>query len=142
VKVLKVKGLYFSAGHRIPGHDYCYRPHGHTYFVEMTYVPKDDTLDELGMVIDFGDLKGGLKEYLKDNWDHVTIIQNAPEEIDAWVQLFDKLKIPLKYLKPLQYTTAEHMQELMEKELAKMFPEAERIIVELFEGPMQGIGTI
>lgn len=142
MKILKVRGLYFSAGHRIVGHEYCYRPHGHTYFVEMTYIPVTDELDEMGMIIDFGDLKGGLKQYLKNNWDHMTIIQDNPEEIDAWSELFNKLKVNLIYLKPLKHTTAEHMQEIMEKDLAEMFPDAEQIIVELFEGPMQGISSV
>jgi len=142
MKTLKVKGLYFSAGHRIPGHEYCYRPHGHTYFVEMTYIPKSDELDSLGMVVDFGDLKGGLKKYLKANWDHMTIIQDTPKEMEVWEELFVKLNVPIRYLKAITYTTAEHMQEIMERDLAQMFPEAQKIIVELFEGPMQGIGSI
>lgn len=142
MKVLKVNGLYFSAGHRIIGHEQCYRPHGHTYFVNVTYIPKSDILDDMGMIIDFGDLKGGIKSYLKDNWDHMTIIQYTGLEVKAWTELFRKLEIPLKYLKKLRYTTAEFMQETMERDLEGIFPEAEKIIVELFEGPMQGIGTI
>ncbi len=142
MKSLKVRGLYFSAGHRIVGHPQCHRPHGHTYFVDVTYVPVVDELDEMGMIIDFGDLKGGIKDYLKNNWDHLTIIQDIPEEIDAWTELFNKLGVNLIYLKPIKHTTAEYMQELISKDLIKIFPDAAEIIVELFEGPMQGIGSV
>jgi len=142
MKSLKVRGLYFSAGHRIPGHPYCYRPHGHTYFVDVTYVPKSDELNEMGMIIDFGDLKGGIKDYLKEHWDHMQIITNSEREITAWRNLYHALSIPVKYLKPLKYTTAEYMQELISKDLTELFPDAEAVIVELFEGPMQGIGSV
>ena len=141
MKVLKVRGLYFSAGHRIVGHPQCYRPHGHTYFVDVTYIPKSDRLDDMGMIIDFGDLKGGIKSYLKENWDHMTIIEHTGTEVDAWSELFNKLEIPLEFLKPIRYTTAEYMQDLITRDLEKLFPDAAMIIVELFEGPMQGIGT-
>ncbi len=142
MKSLKVRGLYFSAGHRIIGHPQCYRPHGHTYFVDVTYIPRSDKLDDMGMIIDFGDLKGGIKSYLKDNWDHMTIIQYTGMEVKAWTELFNKLEIPLDFLKPIRYTTAEYMQELITKDLEELFPDAVRIIVELFEGPMQGIGSV
>ncbi len=142
MKSLKVRGLYFSAGHRIPGHSYCYKPHGHTYFVDVTYIPKSDKLNEMGMIIDFGDLKGGIRDYLKDNWDHRQIITWNGEEVDAWTELYNKLGIELEYLKLLRYTTAEHMQELITEGLTELFPDAETIIVELFEGPMQGIGSV
>ena len=142
MKSLKVRGLYFSAGHRIVGHPHCYRPHGHTYFVDVTYIPKSDVLDKMGMIIDFGDLKAGIKDYLKNNWDHMTIIEHTGEEVEAWTELFNKLEIPLKYLKQLRYTTAEYMQELIAHDLGKLFADSFQIIVELFEGPMQGVGTV
>jgi len=141
MKTLKVRGLYFSAGHRIKGHAQCYRPHGHTYFVDVTYIPKNDTLDDLGMIIDFGHLKGTIKDYLKTSWDHMTIIEHTGKEVEAWTELFNKLEIPLEYLKKIRYTTAEHMQELITEDLRYLFPDG-FVAVELFEGPMQGIGSI
>jgi len=142
MKTLNIRGLYFSAGQRIPGHPTCHRPHGHTYFIDVTYVPRSDILDDMGMIIDFGELKDKVKDYLKNRWDHMTIIQNTEDEVAAWEQLFNTLGVHLMYLKKLRYTTAEYMQEIMIGELEKIFPDAERIIVDLYEGPMQGIGEI
>ena len=56
----------FDAAHCIPDHPgKCKYLHGHTYKVEAEFT--GDTLDKLGMVMDFGDLKKTLKEILPDH---------------------------------------------------------------------------
>jgi len=59
---------HFSAGHHLrnyPGN--CERPHGHNWKVEVTV--KTDSLDELGMGIDFRALKEAVEKVL-DSLDH------------------------------------------------------------------------
>ncbi|MGC9323869.1 MAG: 6-carboxytetrahydropterin synthase QueD [Desulfomonilia bacterium] len=58
----------FSAAHRLTGYQGdCERLHGHNYRVEVTV--QSDTLDSVGVVMDFRDLKNLLKLVL-DEFDH------------------------------------------------------------------------
>lgn len=139
---LILKELYFSAGHRIKGHEKCKVPHGHTYFVQnITYVPKVRALDKMGMIIDFGDLKGPIRDYFKSQWDHKMIIPDFAEEVIAWTELYEKLGLDISSLKPLTYTTAEHMAVVIKGELEEMFENAIEIKFELLEGPLQGVSV-
>ncbi len=59
---LIVKGD-FSASHFVRGHQgKCKNLHGHTWKVEIVVVA--DGLNEMGMVVDFSDIKGNIKEIL------------------------------------------------------------------------------
>ncbi len=139
---LILKELYFSAGHRIKEHCKCKVPHGHTYFVRnITYVPKDTTLDRMGIIIDFGELKERIKGYFKTHWDHKMIIPDVAKEVIAWTELYEKLRLDITSLKPLKYTTAEYMAIVIKEELEEMFPNAKEITFELLEGPLQGVGV-
>lgn len=68
----------FSAGHRVCGHEgKCQHLHGHNYRIHFTCVA--DTLDELGRVIDFSQIKALLCEWLETHWDHRMLIwENDP----------------------------------------------------------------
>lgn len=57
-----------SMGHRIVGHEgKCRFLHGHNYVFEIEV--ESMSLNDLGMVVDYGDLKG-----LLDEWDHKMIL--------------------------------------------------------------------
>ena len=59
----------FDAAHRLLDYDgKCASPHGHTYRAEV-FVGRTE-LDDLGLAIDFGDIKRPLKEWLDAHWDH------------------------------------------------------------------------
>lgn len=64
----------FSAGHRVVGHEgKCRFLHGHNYRVHFVCVPdfySQAGLDEVGRVIDFGEIKAKLCMWLENNWDH------------------------------------------------------------------------
>ncbi len=65
--------LAFDAAHRILGHPgRCAYLHGHTYHLEVTVGA--ETLDRLGMVMDFDDLKVLVKKAVVDRWDHATLL--------------------------------------------------------------------
>ncbi len=70
------KDFNFAAAHRIRGHTGgCENVHGHNYKVRV-YVQAEE-LDELGMVIDFSDLKALLAEILGP-FDHRLINEIPP----------------------------------------------------------------
>lgn len=63
----------FSAAHRL--YDYngkCEHLHGHNYKIEITIT--NDSLDELGMILDFAAVKDLLLTKLDALWDHKTLL--------------------------------------------------------------------
>lgn len=67
--------IAFDAGHRLldyPGN--CASPHGHTYKAEVLIARRE--LDELGLAVDFGLLKGGLKQWIQEHWDHGFLVND------------------------------------------------------------------
>ncbi len=94
------KDYTFSAGHAIRGHQGgCQNLHGHNYRVRVHV--SSATLDELGMVIDFADLKRIVDEVLGP-FDH-RVINDLPP--------FDR-----------RNTTAELLAEFAWEELSKRLP--------------------
>ena len=66
------KRLHFHAGHRVLGHEgSCRYLHGHTYLAEITC---SASLNELGMVIDFGKIKELVGGWIDDHLDHNLIL--------------------------------------------------------------------
>ena len=62
-----------SCGHRVHGHESkCCHLHGHNYRVHFVCRAKvgNTSLDDLGRVIDFGEIKSRLCMWIEDNWDH------------------------------------------------------------------------
>lgn len=94
------KQFYFSASHIIEGlpegHQ-CGRLHGHNYVVEL--VLSADALDEIGFVVDYGDL-APFKRIIDDELDHR--------------HLNDVLPCP---------TTAEHMCRYLFERASKIWPQ-------------------
>lgn len=63
----------FDAAHRIAGHPgKCAWLHGHTYHLEVTV--SSPTLNPLGMVMDFDDLRDVVQKAVLDLWDHSTLL--------------------------------------------------------------------
>ena len=63
----------FDAAHRIAGHPgKCAWLHGHTYHLEVTV--SSPTLNPLGMVMDFDDLRDVVRKAVLDLWDHATLL--------------------------------------------------------------------
>ena len=62
-----------SAGHRVVGQGgACEHLHGHNYRIHFTCGADD--LNDIGMVIDFSEIKKRLCHWLEDNWDHRMLI--------------------------------------------------------------------
>jgi len=63
----------FDAAHRIAGHPgKCAWLHGHTYHLEVTV--SSPTLNPLGMIMDFDDLRDAVRKAVLDLWDHATLL--------------------------------------------------------------------
>jgi 6-pyruvoyltetrahydropterin/6-carboxytetrahydropterin synthase len=72
--------IVFDSGHRLL--DYqgkCAYPHGHTYRAEVFV--KAASLDSLGLVFDFAELKGRIKAWIDDNWDHAFLVNSRDREL-------------------------------------------------------------
>jgi 6-pyruvoyltetrahydropterin/6-carboxytetrahydropterin synthase len=87
---------HFSAGHHLrdyPGN--CERPHGHNWKVEVTV--KADSLDNLGMGLDFKALKNEVNKVL-DTLDHHDLNEHAdfqsvnPSSENISVYIFNNLQ--------------------------------------------------
>ena len=66
----------FSAAHFLRGYDGdCARLHGHNWQVRLFVIA--DTLDAIGIAIDYKRLKGELKAALSD-WDHYNLNEISP----------------------------------------------------------------
>lgn len=133
--------LTFAAAHYIPGHKTCGSPHGHTYFVrDLEILVPPDTLDEVGMSIDFGLIKG----YFKTEWDHKFVIPKKDE--DYWRHIYEETGYcPIDDNRVvLKYTTCEWMAIIMRRDLGKAIgwneaDAAMNIHFELWEGPNQAV---
>ncbi len=67
------KLIDFCYGHRLLKYEgKCRHLHGHNGRVEIRL--RGDTLDERGMLMDFGDVKETMKRWIDDNLDHRMIL--------------------------------------------------------------------
>ena len=67
------KVIEFSYGHRLVGHQgKCRHLHGHNGLLEIDVAT--DALDQLGMVVDFGDLNEIVRTWVNENLDHRMIL--------------------------------------------------------------------
>lgn len=74
--------ITFDAGHRLldyPGK--CASPHGHTFKAEVFV--EGDELDTLGLVVDFGEIKGSLKGWIDQHWDHGFLVNSEDSRLIA-----------------------------------------------------------
>lgn len=107
----------FDAAHRVLGHESkCRFFHGHRYKTEITFERIDDTLDDIGRVIDFGVLKSLVGKEIDDLLDHTSILNSDDPlvkvlRLDAFRQ--GSLGVGLKepYVMTLGNPTAENIAE-------------------------------
>ncbi|MCQ2086037.1 MAG: 6-pyruvoyl tetrahydropterin synthase family protein [archaeon] len=70
-------GIRFSACHFIPKHEKCSRLHGHSYVLRFRL---EGEIGELGMVMDFVDLKTRLKEFI-EKFDHRILLPRRSQYV-------------------------------------------------------------
>jgi len=95
----------FSAAHRLEGHPKCGRLHGHNYKVVLHL--SSNTLDEMGFIMDFGDVDEHIKPLI-DQMDHMYLssLSNAQAN-DPYSQIASDRGEIFKF--PAQDSTAEWM---------------------------------
>src|SRR3989338_5373992 len=77
-----LKEIHFCYGHRLLNYDgKCAHPHGHNGKVEIELASK--TLDERGMVFDFGDMKEIIQKWLDSELDHKMILKKGDPLINS-----------------------------------------------------------
>lgn len=99
-----MRRIKFCAGHRLHLHGgKCEFFHGHNYVADF-YVT-GDTVDSVGRVIDFADLKARFKGWIDEHWDHGFLLYEGDENgINAIKQVE-----PSKYYVLPYNPTAENM---------------------------------
>lgn len=112
-----------SCGHRVVGHaTKCRHLHGHNYRIHFTI--EADELNELGMVLDFGDIKKYLVEWLEDNWDHKMLIWHEDPKLSVLINNFPE-DIVITGFNP----TAENLAEALVVVVAPMLlPKGTRLV--------------
>ncbi len=101
-----------DAAHRLLGYPgNCKRLHGHRYVIEV--MVRGSELDQLGMLLDFGELKKKVKDVV-DLWDHMTLLNSEDSLVD---QLTEEHVITL-----VGNPTAENMARHIFLRLAKQMP--------------------
>jgi 6-pyruvoyltetrahydropterin/6-carboxytetrahydropterin synthase len=74
------------AGHRVVGQGgHCENLHGHQYLFRLSCIAEE--LDDVGRVLDFGEIKSRLCSWLDDNWDHRFLVW----EEDPWREALAKI---------------------------------------------------
>lgn len=88
----------------------CRFPHGHNYVVWVTV--ETPSLNHLGMVIDFGDLKHLVGSWIDQHWDHAFLVNPDDDEMQDALHLVRDAKV---YIMPEEYPnpTAENMARLL-----------------------------
>lgn len=125
--------IEFDAAHRVMDHKgKCYRLHGHRYVVEASFISK--SLSELGMVIDFTEIKSVLGNWIDENWDHNTILNLKDKDLGSKIE--NSLQQKIYYL---QYNpTAENMAKYLLNEICpKLFKDSKILCfkIRLYETP-------
>jgi 6-pyruvoyltetrahydropterin/6-carboxytetrahydropterin synthase len=73
-------------GHRVVGQGgHCENLHGHQYLFRLSCIA--DELDDVGRILDFGEVKKLLCSWLDNNWDHRMLIW----EEDPWRDALTKI---------------------------------------------------
>jgi 6-pyruvoyltetrahydropterin/6-carboxytetrahydropterin synthase len=109
----------FSAAHRLCGYEgACSNLHGHNWTVRVALTSKK--LDDIGMAMDFGLIKGLLKQ-ITDELDHA-YLNDLPE---------------FKEINPTSENLARHIFERMENKLAN--PLIQVAEVEICESPSSSV---
>lgn len=101
--------IEFDAGHRVIGHkNKCQYLHGHRYCLEVSY--QSASLDELGMVVDFGKIKEVVKGWIDKNLDHTMILSKEDAKIGRTISQYTGQKVYYIENNPTAENIALHLK--------------------------------
>ncbi len=125
--------IEFDAAHRIMNHESkCKMLHGHRYALEASFAATQ--LDELGRVIDFGEIREVLGAWIDDNLDHNTILSIHDKNLGDKISSETGQKI--YYIK--ENPTAENIAQYIFAEICpKLFANknVKCVAIKLYETP-------
>ncbi|MFQ5882403.1 MAG: 6-pyruvoyl tetrahydropterin synthase family protein [Candidatus Methylomirabilales bacterium] len=123
----------FDAAHRVLGHrGRCAYLHGHRYRLRVVVEAPD--LNDLGILIDFADIKRIVEERLVGKWDHAALFRDDDPLVRAVLQA--QPEVPERVVTLPDNPTAEVMVRTAFQEIAKALPEGLTLAeVTLWETP-------
>lgn len=86
------KEFHFSMGHTL--HEYegkCANLHGHNY--QLTVIVENDTLNDQGMVMDFGDIKDIVKPIIDKQYDHRFLVYGCDPRAESLKSIDSTVKV-------------------------------------------------
>jgi 6-pyruvoyltetrahydropterin/6-carboxytetrahydropterin synthase len=108
--------IQFCASHRLLNHQgRCRFVHGHNYIVE---VELSGPLDDMGMVVDFTEIKNSMGKWIDEHWDHSLIIHQADQEM---IQLLHLPIFKRHYIIPCNPTAENMANYLLDTVAPQMF---------------------
>ncbi len=110
--IICVRKIEFDAAHRIINHESkCKMLHGHRYILEASFVRKQNCqiLDNLGRVIDFGEIKQIMKSWIDNFLDHNTILSIDDKKIGEEISKITGQKIYYLPENPTAENIAKHL---------------------------------
>jgi len=131
--IICTRRIEFDTAHRILNHESkCKMLHGHRYALEASFEAKD--LDDLGRVIDFGEVRQILGLWIDENFDHNTILSRYDQKLGDKITAETGQKI--FYLD--ETPTAENIAKYVFKEICpKLFAgkNVKCLAIKLYETP-------
>lgn len=125
--------IEFDTAHRILNHESkCKMLHGHRYALEASF--EADDLDDLGRVIDFGEVRQILGLWIDENFDHNTILSQYDKKLGEEIAAQTGQKI--FYLD--ENPTAENIASYVFKQVCpKLFADknVKCVAIKLYETP-------
>lgn len=101
--------IEFDAAHRVIGHqNKCKYLHGHRYVLEVT--ASSNELNDLGMVVDFGDLKNVIKGWIDLNLDHNVILHKDDKDLGDFIENYTNQKVYYLKSNPTAENIALHLK--------------------------------
>lgn len=97
--------------------------HGHTYRLGVTV--QAETLNHLGMVMDFDDLKALVEKRVLSRWDHATLLREDDPLVPAIIRV--QAEAPQKVITFPQNPTAEVLAQAAAEALASVLPSGVRL---------------
>ena len=122
----------FDSAHRLFGYEGpCKHLHGHHYVAEVTV--RGMELDRLGMVVDFGDLKGPVVSWINEHWDHNVLLHPHDILLEGSGKVFLGES---PFVIPSGNPTAENMAKGLYEVVVGLLPSCvEMVRVRLYETP-------
>jgi 6-pyruvoyltetrahydropterin/6-carboxytetrahydropterin synthase len=110
--IICTRRIEFDSAHRIINHESkCKMLHGHRYALEISFVGKDNQcyLDNLGRVIDFGEIKNIIKSWIDEFLDHNTILSLQDKKFGDLISKITGQKIYYLKNSPTAENIASHL---------------------------------